>query len=209
MEQKVMLIGIAGGSGSGKTTLARNIANAFGDSVATITHDSYYRAQDHLSFEERCQTNYDHPDAFETELLIAHLEELKAGKSIEVPIYDYKDHNRSKETRLVSPRPVVIVEGILIYADKRIADLLDMKIYVDTEADIRLLRRIRRDVEKRGRTLASVLAQYQKTVKPMHDAFVEPTKRLADLIVPEGGQNLRALSVICAHVREELKKQHS
>ena len=206
MKDQVLLIGIAGGSGSGKTTLAKNIAAEFGDSVATITHDSYYRAQDHLTFEERCQTNYDHPDAFETELLIKHLEDLKAGKSIEVPIYDYKDHNRSKESRLVESRPVVIVEGILIYADKRIADLLDMKIYVDTEADIRLLRRIYRDVENRGRTLSSVLNQYQNTVKPMHDAFVEPTKRLADLIVPDGGENFRALSVICAHVREKLQK---
>ena len=207
MKDQVLLIGIAGGSGSGKTTLAKNIATEFGDSVATITHDSYYRAQDHLTFEERCQTNYDHPDAFETELLIQHLEDLKAGKSIEVPIYDYIDHNRSKESRLVESRPVVIVEGILIYADKRIADLMDMKIYVDTEADIRLLRRIHRDVENRGRTLSSVLSQYQNTVKPMHDAFVEPTKRLADLIVPDGGENFRALSVICAHVREKLQKQ--
>lgn len=206
MKDQVLLIGIAGGSGSGKTTLAKNIAAEFGDSVATITHDSYYRAQDHLTFEERCQTNYDHPDAFETELLIQHLEDLKAGKSIEVPIYDYIDHNRSKESRLVESRPVVIVEGILIYADKRIADLMDMKIYVDTEPDIRLLRRIYRDVENRGRTLSSVLNQYQNTVKPMHDAFVEPTKRLADLIVPDGGENFRALSVICAHVREKLQK---
>ena len=202
-----MLIGIAGGSGSGKTTLARNIADAFGDSVATITHDSYYRAQDHLSFEQRCKTNYDHPDAFETELLISHLEALKRGEDIDVPVYDYKDHNRSKETRRVYARPVVIVEGILIYADKRIADILDMKIYVDTEADMRLLRRIRRDVEERGRTLDSVLTQYQKTVKPMHDAFVEPTKRLADLIVPEGGKNQRALSVISAHIRQELENR--
>ena len=206
MKDQVLLIGIAGGSGSGKTTLAKNIAAEFGDSVATITHDSYYRAQDHLTFEERCQTNYDHPDAFETELLIQHLEDLKAGKSIEVPIYDYIDHNRSKESRLVESRPVVIVEGILIYADKRIADLMDMKIYVDTEPDIRLLRRIHRDVENRGRTLSSVLNQYQNTVKPMHDAFVEPTKRLADLIVPDGGENFRDLSVICAHVREKLQK---
>ena len=206
MKDQVLLIGIAGGSGSGKTTLAKNIAAEFGDSVATITHDSYYRAQDHLTFEERCQTNYDHPDAFETELLIQHLEDLKAGKSIRVPIYDYIDHNRSKESRLVESRPVVIVEGILIYADKRIADLMDMKIYVDTEPDIRLLRRIHRDVENRGRTLSSVLNQYQNTVKPMHDAFVEPTKRLADLIVPDGGENFRALSVICAHVREKLQK---
>lgn len=200
-----MLIGIAGGSGSGKTTLARNIAQAFGDSVATLTHDSYYRAQDHLSFEERCKTNYDHPDAFETELLISHLEALKEGKDVDVPVYDYKDHNRSSETRRVYARPVVIVEGILIYADKRIAELLDMKIYVDTEADMRLLRRIRRDVEDRGRTLDSVLTQYQKTVKPMHDAFVEPTKRLADLIVPEGGKNQIALSVISAHIRQALQ----
>lgn len=205
MNGKVMLIGIAGGSGSGKTTLARNIAQAFGDSVATLTHDSYYRAQDHLSFEERCKTNYDHPDAFETELLISHLEALKEGKDVDVPVYDYKDHNRSSETRRVYARPVVIVEGILIYADKRIAELLDMKIYVDTEADMRLLRRIRRDVEDRGRTLDSVLTQYQKTVKPMHDAFVEPTKRLADLIVPEGGKNQIALSVISAHIRQALQ----
>lgn len=202
--QQVLLIGIAGGSASGKSTLAQNISNTFGDSVAILNHDSYYRAQDHLPLEERVKTNYDHPDAFETDLLLSHLQQLKAGHSVDVPVYDYTIHNRTKATQKILPRRVVILEGILIYSDSRITDMLDMKLYVDTEADIRLLRRIKRDVESRGRTLDSVIRQYEATVKPMHDAFVEPTKRLADLIFPGGGKNPAALSIIYAHIRSEL-----
>ena len=202
--QQVLLIGIAGGSASGKSTLAKNISNTFGDSVAILNHDSYYRAQDHLPLEERVKTNYDHPDAFETDLLLSHLQQLKAGHSVDVPVYDYTIHNRTKATQKILPRRVVILEGILIYSDPRITDMLDMKLYVDTEADIRLLRRIKRDVESRGRTLDSVIRQYEATVKPMHDAFVEPTKRLADLIFPGGGKNPAALSIIYAHIRSEL-----
>ena len=207
MKQQVMLIGIAGGSGSGKTTLAKRIAETFGDSVAILNHDSYYRAQDDLPVEERAKTNYDHPDAFETELMLEHLKKLKEYQSIEVPVYDYKIHNRTKDTTTIHPKPVVIVEGILIYADKRIADMLDIKFFVDTEPDMRLMRRILRDVEERGRSLESVVNQYLATVKPMHDAFVEPSKRLADLIVPFGGKNPAALSLICARIRAELAQR--
>ena len=202
--QQFLLIGIAGGSASGKSTLAKNISKTFGDSVAILNHDSYYRAQDHLPLEERVKTNYDQPDAFETDLLLTHLQALKAGHAVEVPVYDYTIHNRTSETQTILPRRVVILEGILIYSDPRITDMLDMKLYVDTEADIRLLRRIKRDVEFRGRTLDSVLKQYEATVKPMHDAFVEPSKRVADLIFPGGGKNPAALSIIYAHIRAEL-----
>ena len=206
MEQKVMLIGIAGGSGSGKTTLARNIANAFGDSVATITHDSYYRAQDHLSFEERCQTNYDHPDAFETERMVEDLKRLKEGQTIHCPVYDYTIHNRTDDTVAVAPAPVVIVEGILIFQDKALRDLLDIKIFVETDADVRILRRAQRDVEERGRSLTSVINQYLATVKPMHEQFVEPSRKFADIVVLEGGHNLVALDMIMQRIANHISE---
>ncbi len=202
--ENILIIGVAGGTGSGKTTLARHIAEAFGDRVAVITHDSYYRAQDDRSYEERCRQNYDHPDAFETELLCEHLEKLADGHAVDVPIYDYTVHNRSQNTVRVEPRAVIVLEGILLFSDSRLRDFMDLKIFVDTDADERILRRILRDTEERGRTLSSVIDQYLATVKPMHDAFVEPYKRFADIIVPGGGSNPAALDMIITRVRKQL-----
>ena len=201
---KTMIIGVAGGTGSGKTTLAENIARAFGDRVAVITHDSYYRAQNDMSYEERCKQNYDHPDAFETDLLCAHLDALARGEAIDAPVYDYTVYNRSSRTERVEPRAVVILEGILIFCDERLRDKMDLKIFVDTDADERILRRISRDTKERGRSLDSVIDQYLTTVKPMHDAFVEPYKRYADIIVPGGGSNPAALDMIITRVNKQL-----
>lgn len=200
----VMIIGIAGGTGSGKTTLAKHIAHAFGDRVAVIAHDSYYRAQNDKSYEERCRQNYDHPDAFETELLCEHLERLSAGEAVDIPVYDYSIHNRSDKTERKEARTVIILEGILIFSDPILRDRMDLKIFVDTDADERILRRIIRDTEERGRTLDSIITQYLTTVKPMHDAFVEPYKRYADIIVPGGGANPVALDMIMTRIRLQL-----
>lgn len=200
----VMIIGIAGGTGSGKTTLAEHIAEAFGDKVAVIAHDSYYRAQNDRTYEERCAQNYDHPDAFETELLCLHLEELTHGRVVDVPVYDYTVHNRSDKTVRVEPRSVIVLEGILLFHSERLRDMMDLKIFVDTDADERILRRIIRDTKERGRTLDSVIHQYLTTVKPMHDAFVEPYKRYADLIVPGGGSNPVVLDMIMARITKQL-----
>ena len=191
-----MIIGIAGGSGSGKTTLARNIIEHFDGRVSILRHDDYYRSQKDISVEERAKLNYDHPDAFDTDLLISHLDELRAGRSVESPIYDYSIHDRSDKTRTVASTDVIILEGILIFANDELLKRLNMKIYVDTDADVRILRRIIRDVKKRGRTLDSVVTQYLSTVKPMHEAFVEPSKKHADIIVPEGGKNPIAYGMI-------------
>ena len=201
---KTMIIGVAGGTGSGKTTLAENIARAFGDRVAVITHDSYYRAQNDMSYEERCKQNYDHPDAFETDLLCEHLDALARGEAIDMPVYDYTVYNRSSRTERVEPRAVVILEGILIFCDERLREKMDLKIFVDTDADERILRRIARDTKERGRSLDSVIEQYLTTVKPMHDAFVEPYKRYADIIVPGGGSNPAALDMIITRVNTQL-----
>lgn len=201
----IMIIGIAGGTGSGKTTLAENIARAFGDRVAVITHDSYYRAQNDKTYEERCRQNYDHPDAFETDLLCEHLDLLSSGKAVDVPIYDYTVHNRSDKTQRVEPRAVVILEGILLFSDKQLRDMMDLKIFVDTDADERILRRILRDTKERGRSLDSVVEQYLTTVKSMHEAFVEPYKRYADIIVPGGGANPAALDMIITRINKQLK----
>jgi uridine kinase len=192
-----LFIGIAGGTGSGKTTVARKVAGGLpAAAVATIEHDSYYRDHGDLSFEERTKLNYDHPDALENELLAAHLEQLRAGRPVEVPVYDFKTHSRRRETRHVDPAPVIIVEGILVFVDDQIRRQLDMKIFVDTDADIRVMRRIRRDIEDRGRSFASIREQYYRTVRPMHLQFVEPTKRWADVIIPEGGENTVALDMV-------------
>lgn len=199
-----IIIGIAGGSGSGKTTLARNIAAHFGDRICVLRHDDYYKARNDLSFEERNSLNYDHPDAFDTPLLLRHLDELKSGKAIDSPVYDYTVHNRSAETRRVEPKPVILIEGILILANHDVAERLDMKIYVDTDADVRIIRRIVRDTKKRGRSLDSVISQYLGTVKPMHEAFVEPSKRLADIIIPEGGKNPVAYGMIIDRMEKHL-----
>ncbi len=203
-DSNIMIIGIAGGTGSGKTTLAAHIAEEFGDRVAVITHDSYYRAQNDKTFEERCKTNYDHPDAFETELLCEHIRALLSGQAVDVPVYDYTVHNRASSTTRVEPKTVIVLEGILLFSDKRLRDCMDLKIFVDTDADERILRRILRDTEERGRSLESVIEQYLDTVKPMHEAFVEPFKRFADIIVPGGGSNPAALDMIMTRLHKQL-----
>ena len=201
----MMIVGIAGGTGSGKTTVAKRIAAALPSSaVITIEHDAYYRDRSELSLEERSQVNYDHPEALETELLIAHIDRLRAGDSVDVPIYDFKEHKRARESRRVSPTPIVLVEGILVFVDARLRERLDMKLFVDTDSDIRIFRRIRRDMEHRGRTFESVREQYYRTVRPMHLEFVEPSKRTADLIIPEGGNNAVAIDLIITKLKSLL-----
>ena len=202
--ENILVIGIAGGTGSGKTTLARHIADAFGDRVTVITHDSYYRLQEGKTYEERCLQNYDHPDAFETELLCEHLRRLCRGQAVDVPVYDYTIHNRSERTTRAEPRAVIILEGILLFSDPALRDLMDLRIFVDTDADERILRRIVRDTEERGRSLESVITQYLTTVKPMHNAFVEPFKRYADIIVPGGGDNPAAIDMIVTRIKKQL-----
>ena len=201
-----MIIGIAGGSGSGKTTLAKNIINHFEGQVSILRHDDYYRSQKDISVEERAKLNYDHPDAFDNDLLINHLDTLKNGHHIDSPIYDYSIHDRSADTRTVESTDVIILEGILIFAIPEVLNRLDMKIYVDTDADVRILRRIIRDVKKRGRTLDSVVTQYLTTVKPMHEAFVEPSKKYADIIIPEGGKNPVAYGMIIDRITTYLNE---
>jgi uridine kinase len=205
MESNILVIGIAGGTGSGKTTLMKNIVSRFGEVVTVLSHDNYYKRQDHLTYEQRCATNYDEPAAFETELMVAHLDALRRGQAIDCPVYDFTVHNRSDDTVRVEPRQVIIVEGILIFADEALRQRMDIRIFVDTDADVRLCRRIKRDVNKRGRSLESVLQQYQETVKPMHEMYVEPSKRHADLVVPEGGKNLVALDMILGRIRQHLQ----
>ena len=207
MEKKILVIGIAGGTGSGKTTLMKNLIERFGDVVTVLSHDNYYRRHDDLTYEERCKINYDEPAALETDLMAYHLDLLRQGESIECPVYDFTQHNRSDETVLVVPKSVIIVEGILIFENKPLRDLMDVKIFVDTDADVRLCRRIKRDVEKRGRSLESVLTQYQTTVKPMHEKYVEPSKRFADIVVPEGGKNLVALDMIMGRIMRHLEEE--
>ena len=206
MEKKYLVIGIAGGTGSGKTTLMKNIINRFGDVVTVLSHDNYYRRHDELTYEERCKINYDEPAALETDLMAYHLDLLRKGESIECPVYDFTQHNRSDETITVVPKSVIIVEGILIFENEPLRELMDIKIFVDTDADVRLCRRIKRDVNKRGRTLESVLTQYQETVKPMHEKYVEPSKKYADLVVPEGGKNLVALDMIMGRIARHLEE---
>ena len=207
MENRFLVIGIAGGTGSGKTTLMKNIINRFGDVVTVLSHDNYYRRHDELTYEERCKINYDEPAALETDLMAYHLDLLRKGESIECPVYDFTQHNRSGETITVVPKSVIIVEGILIFENEPLRDLMDIKIFVDTDADVRLCRRIKRDVNKRGRTLESVLTQYQETVKPMHEKYVEPSKKYADLVVPEGGKNLVALDMIMGRIARHLAEE--
>lgn len=204
MDNDILVIGIAGGTASGKTTLMKNLINAFGGEVTVLSHDNYYKRHDDMPFEERCKLNYDEPAAFDTSLMVYHLDQLRHGHPIECPVYDFTVHNRSDETIRLVPQRVIIVEGILIFENEELRNLMDIKIFVDTDADIRLCRRIKRDVNKRGRSLESVLTQYQQTVKPMHERYVEPSKKYADLVVPEGGKNLVALNMITGHIRHYL-----
>ena len=204
-----LIIGIAGGTGSGKTTLTRRILERFGDRIAVINHDNYYHCLDHLTYAERTKVNYDHPDAFENTLLVQHLQDLRAGKAVLCPVYDFTQHTRSKETLEIKPADVIILEGILIFAEPQLRELLNIKIFVDTDADVRILRRILRDVEVRGRSLQSVVSQYLTTVKPMHEQFVEPSKRYADIIVLEGGHNLVALDMIMQQIEKRLSSNNA
>lgn len=206
MESPILVIGIAGGTGSGKTTLMKRIVERYADQVTVLSHDNYYKRHDDLSYEQRCLLNYDEPDALETDLMAAHLDCLRHGEAIDCPVYDFTLHNRSQETVHIVPKKVIIVEGILIFENKALRDLMDIRIFVDTDADIRLCRRIKRDVNKRGRTLESVLSQYQNTVKPMHDLYVEPSKKFASIIVPEGGKNLVALDMILGRIQRHLEE---
>lgn len=207
MDNDILVIGIAGGTASGKTTLMKNLINEFGGQVTVLSHDNYYKRHDDMPYEERCNLNYDEPAAFDTSLMVYHLDQLRHGHSIECPVYDFTVHNRSDETIRLVPHKVIIVEGILIFENEELRNLMDIKIFVDTDADIRLCRRIKRDVNKRGRSLESVLAQYQQTVKPMHERYVEPSKKYADLVVPEGGKNLVALNMITGHIQHYLDEE--
>ena len=202
---KIMVIGIAGGTGSGKTTITRRLIERFGGDVSVIHHDNYYKAHHDMPYEERTLLNYDHPDAFDTDMLIGHLNALRQGQSVQCPVYDYSIHDRTEKTITIRPTRVIIVEGILIYENRELCEQMDIKIFVDADADVRILRRIVRDVRDRGRSLESVINQYLSTVKPMHEAFVEPSKRRADVIVPEGGHNLVALDMVIQRVRAHLE----
>lgn len=204
---KTMIIGVAGGTGSGKTTITRRLIKELGDNISVVNHDNYYKAHDDLTYEERSHLNYDHPDAFETELMIADLERLKNGETIYCPVYDFTVHNRSNKTTAIVPNPVIIVEGILILQNPELVSMLDIKIFVDTDADVRIIRRILRDVKSRGRSLDSVTTQYLETVKPMHEQFVEPSKRNADIIVLQGGHNIVALEMIIDRIRSHLNSR--
>ena len=199
-----ILIGIAGGTGSGKTTLTKHLKKRFGDDITVIGHDSYYKRQDR-PFEERCRQNYDHPDAFDTDLLVEHLKALKRGETIQCPVYSYVEHNRTDQTVEIKPTKVILVEGILIFASQELRDMLDIKIFVGTDADVRILRRCLRDVEERGRTLESVVTQYLTTVKPMHEQYVEPSRKYADIVVLEGGHNLVALDMIVQRIENHIR----
>ena len=205
--EDILVIGIAGGSGSGKTTLMKNLVQKFQADVAVVSHDNYYKRHDEMTYEQRCQINYDEPAAFDTELMVQHLQQLREGKPVLCPVYDYTVHNRSDETVEIEPKRVIIVEGILIFADEALREQMDIRVFVDTDADVRLCRRIKRDVNKRGRTLESVLTQYQQTVKPMHEKYVEPSKKFSHLVVPEGGKNYVALDMIVDRIQRHLKEQ--
>lgn len=206
MGNEILVIGIAGGTGSGKTTLMKNLIKEFQSDVSILSHDNYYKCHDDLTYEERCGLNYDEPAALETDLMAYHLDRLRHGEAIDCPVYDFTRHNRSEETIRIEPRRVIIVEGILIFENKALRDLMDIRIFVDTDADVRLCRRIKRDVNKRGRSLESVLQQYQETVKPMHEMYVEPSKKYANIIVPEGGKNLVALDMITGRIQRHLEE---
>jgi uridine kinase len=202
-----LVIGVAGGSGSGKTTISSSIVEQIGkDHVALVEHDAYYREFGSLPLEERAKVNFDHPDSLETELLIEHVRSLIAGRAIEKPVYDFTTHSRLPHTVTVDPKPTIVVDGILVFVERELRELMDLKIYVDTDADLRILRRLQRDIEERDRTLQSVVSQYLSTVRPMHLQFVEPSKRYADIIIPEG-YNRRAVATVMGMVRQYLRQR--
>ncbi len=203
-DRQVILIGIAGGTGSGKTTVTRKLMQYVGEHVSVVYHDNYYKDNASMPFEERCKLNYDHPQAFDTDLMVEHLRQLKAGKPVDCPVYSFSQHTRTNETVHIEPARVIIVEGILIFENEQLRSLMDIKIFVDTDADVRILRRITRDVRERGRSLESVVDQYLTTVKPMHQQYVEPSKRCADIILLEGGHNLVALEMIIERIRSHV-----
>ena len=205
MHKNILVIGIAGGSGSGKSTLVKNLIAEFPDMVTVLSHDNYYRRHDELTYEQRTHLNYDEPGSLETDLMARHLEILRHGGCIECPVYDFTIHNRLDATIPVVPEKVIIVEGILIFENRQLRDLMDIRVFVDADADVRLCRRILRDVKQRGRTLESVLDQYQQTVKPMHEQYVEPSKKFADIIVPGGGQNMVALEMLIGRIGRHLE----
>lgn len=204
--QNVIVIGIAGGTGSGKSTLVQKIKEEFHDEIAILSHDFYYKRHDDMRYEDRCALNYDHPNAFDTDLMIEHIRQLKAWTVVERPVYDFSIHNRVDDTVAVYPAKVVVAEGILIFENQELRDLCDIKVFIDTDADVRILRRILRDVRERGRTLDSVVSQYLTTVKPMHEQFVEPSKKYVDLIIPEGGYNRVALEMLNERIHSLLKQ---
>lgn len=205
---KPIIIGVAGGTGSGKTTVSQEILRRVGaERIVFIQHDSYYRDRSHLSLEERARLNYDHPDSLESEFLVSHLQQLRAGQPVEIPVYDFTIHTRTDEARCVEPKWVILVEGILIFAEPALREMFDVKIWVDTDADVRFIRRLRRDITERGRTVESVIEQYEETVRPMHLEFAEPSKRYADVIIPEGGFNTVAMDMVVARILEMLGEE--
>ena len=203
--ENIIVIGIAGGSGSGKTTITEAILDRLGDDITVIKHDSYYKAHHSLPYEERVLLNYDHPESYDTELLIKDLAALKRGEEIQCPVYDFTIHDRSDVTVTIKPSRVIVVEGILIFCDETLRNLMDIKVFVDTDADVRIVRRITRDMNERGRSLESIVTQYLATVKPMHELFVEPSKKYADIIIPEGGENLVALEMLLGRIQMHLE----
>lgn len=205
MNRKICVLGVAGGSASGKTTIIKRLNEYFGSDIAVISHDNYYKAHDDMPFEERCRLNYDHPDAFESERMAEDVRKLIKGYCIEMPTYDYCMHTRSSQTVTVEPKRVIILEGILVLENRELRDLMDVKIYVDTDADERLMRRIKRDMLERGRSIESIIMQYSETVKPMHEEFVEPSKKYADVIIPRGGENAPGLEMLTTYLTKMLK----
>lgn len=206
MSMKTCVIGVAGGSASGKTTIVNKIKEHFGNEIVVISHDNYYKAHDNTSYEERAKLNYDHPDAFETDRMANDIRHLIKGNSIEIPVYDFSIHNRSNQTLTIEPKSIIIIEGILILENKELRDLMDIKIFVDTDSDERLMRRIKRDMVERARSIESIIAQYSDTVKPMHEKFVEPSKKYADVIIPRGGSNLPGLDMLTTYMDKIMKQ---
>lgn len=204
MQGKICIVGIAGGTASGKTTIVRKIKENFGDDIVVINHDSYYKAHSDLSYEDRSKLNYDHPDSFDTQMMIEDVKKLKNNEEVDIPVYDFSVHNRADATVHIVPKNVIILEGILVLENKELRDLMDIKVFVDTDADERLMRRIRRDMVERARSIESILNQYADTVKPMHEQFIEPSKKYADIIIPRGGENLTGINILQQHIKSML-----